>query len=99
MHIRRKRRARKSGEEVHNLYLRHTFRDERGRHRERSLFLGSTNDPEELYRRSARILRARGYTAAEAREIVAAVTSKAERNEHRPIIVRNRPVAWRDPQP
>ena len=69
MHVIRRRQTRKDGREVWYFHLRHGYRDEDGKVREKALHLGPEKAAD-LFERAGRVLRRRGYTDAERREIL-----------------------------
>ena len=90
MHIVQRIKARGRGR---FLYLRSTTRVE-GKTRERTLYLAS-EVAQNVYGKSVKACRRRGYTPPQIEAIVAAVIARVERNEHVPITVRGKLVQWR----
>jgi hypothetical protein len=96
MHIGRKTQTREGGRRLTYLLLRRAYRDERGTPRERVLYLGPEL-ADDLEARAAKKLRKTGYTPKQIEAILAAVRAKVAGEETVPIVVRGKPVLWKDP--
>ncbi|MHC4471282.1 MAG: hypothetical protein ACYS99_09995 [Planctomycetota bacterium] len=78
------------------LQLRATYRDERGRVRERAMHLAPVDAPDREDR-ACRACRQRGYAKVEVEAIVRALWLRIEEDRHEPITLPSgRPVEWRD---
>jgi hypothetical protein len=95
MYVGIRSQKREDGRQVPYLLLMDSYRPEGGQSRKRTLYLGAADAPD-IESRARKRLRLAGYTPAQIRAILEALCARVERNEHVPITVQGKLVAWRD---